>query len=99
MIDVNIQREIIKSMDIMNYVFNDIDPNQQLPNLLGELYEKKIMFFLVNRKYEDALYCIKKSLELINNTPAILKIFKIVYDIYPCKFWFSILRKYYWLKK
>ena len=49
--------EILKCYDI---IYKKLKHNKKDPQLkaIGELYKDKIMFFLVQRRYNEADYCI-----------------------------------------
>lgn len=93
------QMEILKSYDFMLSDAETYNRND-LTVALGEMYEEKIMFYLVHRRYNEAFYCMETSKRrTINKIPVDIKIFIFIYKLTGFYYLFGLLRRWRWLLK
>ena len=92
------QMEILKCYDIIleKLYENDISSYNRI---IAELYKNKIMFFLVQRRYNEAHYCIYMYNKLIDRKISIELLAFTFSKWFSIKSIYRILRMYYWLKK
>ena len=92
------QMEILKCYDI---IYKKLQNNKNDPQLkaIGELYKNKIMFFLIQRRYNEANYCIKMFKRISGKKISIENISFLLANIFNKRKVYKILRKYYWMQK
>ncbi len=92
------QMEILKCYDI---IYKKLKYNEKDPQLkaIGELYRTKIMFFLVQRRYNEADYCIKRFRKISGKKISIENFSFLLTKMFTKRKIYKILRKYYWVQK
>ena len=97
-VDYLYQMEILKCYDLIlnNLKFQKSNFDKKF---LGELYKDKIMFFLTQRRYNEANYCISMFLILTNKKLNIERIAFLLSKYLSFTKTYKILRMYYWIIK
>tara|TARA_B100000242_G_scaffold212289_1_gene154471 strand:- start:161 stop:1732 length:1572 start_codon:yes stop_codon:yes gene_type:complete len=92
------QMEILKCFDI---IYKKLKNNEEDPQLkaIGELYRSKVMFFLKQRRYNEADYCIKMFKKISGRKISVENISTLLTKIFNKRKVYKILRKYYWMQK
>ena len=92
------QMEILKCFDI---IYRKLEYNRNDPQLkaIGELYRKKIMFFLIQRRYNEANYCIKMFKKISDRKLSVENIAFSFTKIFSKRKVYRLLRMYYWVRK
>ena len=92
------QMEILKCYDI---IYEKLQNNKNDPQLkaIGELYKNKIMFFLIQRRYNEANYCINMFQQISHRRLSVENIAFLSTKMFSKRKVYRLLRMYYWIGK